>query len=801
MNLLSFELKKIFSSPVQRWICVILLLSSFFLTATASLQEKNESIPRAELDLLIEAYEQNPDAVMKYYAEREEVWQLYRDTIAHMTKEEAEQYPQPLLPDVYAISEKWTDDDLYTELFSIIEYRDNFQKDISALLLDAYGKYEAYLSAGTTNRAAIELQYQYLRHYSTIQQNVDLPLSRVVGWDTVMYGVFPDILCGLIILLLICPLFTLEKSVHFQSVQRVCRKGRKLTTLSKLLAAALCALGVTLFISVGTLATVAIADSLSDPSVPIQCIPAMKYCPWDMTVLQYWFFTLGLKLFAFSMLALIACGISAVSARAGQSLLLGMILWVGCGAGIFMPENSFWAQCNLLSLAGGASVGTRYRGYELLDLVCIGQLPMSFLLWGLVAILGVCLTFSHVRCFRPRSPRSIPSSKVPCSSSDDHRTAKHLSATRKQRCSIFSGEFRKICSSLFCVAVVIAFLLIEVASCIYHTLDKVSASDEEYRRYTTQYAGELTDENITFLITEKQEIDSILAQYEVMLTKAREGQITSQQWQEYVLRYAEAYKKHDAIDRVVERIGALSSVTSDKIPYLLYDTGWQRIFNQGADLVLILIVVFVSAVVFPLEYRKTSSGGSFAPLLRSTRRGRLPVLLSKCGMTAIISTTLTLISQITALLPLFMRDEWISPEAPLSSLALFVQSPDMTIGEYAIFCVIIRVVGMALLSIAICLISCIYRKELFSLLSVSVLLFLPHVLAPLGMEFSQYMDFLNFFACTPLLQIKNAAISVFIYYPISLILIAGALFFVCYRWSYRSNDVKSASFNMRKKGL
>ena len=251
----------------------------------------------------------------------------------------------------------------------------------------------------------------------------------------------------------------------------------------------------------------------------------------------------------------------------------------------------------------------------------------------------------------------------------------------------------------------------------------------------------------------------------------------------------------------MERIGALSSVTSDKIPYLLYDTGWQRIFNQGADLVLILIVVFVSAVVFPLEYRKTSSGGSFAPLLRSTRRGRLPVLLSKCGMTAIISTTLTLISQITALLPLFMRDEWISPEAPLSSLALFVQSPDMTIGEYAIFCVIIRVVGMALLSIAICLISCIYRKELFSLLSVSVLLFLPHVLAPLGMEFSQYMDFLNFFACTPLLQIKNAAISVFIYYPISLILIAGALFFVCYRWSYRSNDVKSASFNMRKKGL
>ncbi|MBQ7338246.1 MAG: hypothetical protein IJW40_07305 [Clostridia bacterium] len=329
MKLIGYELKKIFALPLQRGLCLILLAVSLALSAATVLQAAADRPPQRELDALLAAYEQDSATVMTQYAEREQVRQAYKDAIARMSAEEAAAYPEPSLPDLYATDEAWTDDDLYAVLLSMLDSRDRFGEEIQALLQDSYGKYQAYLSAGTINRAALELQYQYINHYRDIGERVSLPLSRVIGWDSAMLGVYPDLICGLIVLLLICPLFSLEKSENFYAMQRVCRRGRMQTVAAKLTAAALCAVAAVLVVALTTLAAVALTGGLSDPAAPVQLIDALRYCPWTMTVGQYYLLTLGLKLFAFVALAMLACAFSSLAARGGQSLFFGLLLWGG----------------------------------------------------------------------------------------------------------------------------------------------------------------------------------------------------------------------------------------------------------------------------------------------------------------------------------------------------------------------------------------------------------------------------------------------------------------------------------------
>ena len=357
---------------------------------------------------------------------------------------------------------------------------------------------------------------------------------------------------------------------------------------------------------------------------------------------------------------------------------------------------------------------------------------------------------------------------------------RHRALPSHRRRSIFGGEVYKLLSSRLCVLLLAAFILFEVGSCIGVGIEQVSGSETEYRRYTTLYAGEITEENAACLLMEKQEIDGIVNQYQAMLSAAREGAISAEEWQAYVLDYARAYERQGAITRVVARLGVLAANESGSVPWLLYDTGWQRLLNKDADLVLIALVVFLSSVIFPIEYRHTA-GGAIAPLVSSTKKGRLHVLFAKCGLAAVVALILTLLSQLCALLPLIWREEWILPSAPLSSLALFSVSPDMTIGAYVVLRMLLQLGSMVLFAVSVCLLSCLYRREAFTLLSVGALLLLLRVVALTGLRALRCLDFLNFWTLTPFLQIEGVGAGDVTLYLFTLCAITGALFYLATR--------------------
>ena len=785
MKLFFYELKKIFASPLTCLLCVLLLLLNVVLTAVSANNAVQASVPQKALDALILAYTQDEQAVLQEYEARQRVWEEYRDTIAKMTVEEAANYPPPVLPDIYATDERWTDEDVYQALFDLIEHCDTYQQDIASLLREAKAKYQAYLSDGTTNRAAILEQYRYLTLYHPLSEQVTLPLSAVHGWDVIFFSVFPDILCGVILLLLLSPLFTVERTENTYAVLRTTKRGRRTITLIKLASGLAIAVTAAVLVSVMTLLTVMVTSGVSDPTAPIQLLSKMKYCPWNMSLACFWLFSLGLKIVAFSALAMIVCGVSARASRAGQALLPGLVLWIGCAAGLFLPQQSFWSSCNLLSLANAYPVSTRYHGYKLFGLFCIDQLLACILLWVTIAVAcGVYLVWIRGQRY------NVVSHPTACVKQKRQRASVEYmcnDCTHKPRTgslSLLHGEFEKVVTSRSCMIVLSLFLLMKAGQCAYDCRGTVSQSEMEYRNYTTTYAGALTEETTRILIEEKQQIDQTLLRYETMLNMVREGTISQDVWQAYVLEYADAYRRADAATRVVERLSDLSLQTDGKTPWLLYDTGWQRIFQRSADIVLILAVVYLSSVIFPTEYRKRASGGAFFSLLTTTKRGRLSVVFAKCGTAAMLGGGLAALSQALLILPLFVRDEWILSSAPLSSLALVMQSPDMAIQEYLIVCCTVRIVSIMLLSVSVCLLSALFKREIFTLLSVNIVLFFPHILTILGMQKAAYIDFLGVYSCTPLLALKNMSIATLFGYIVVQMAFIAVMSCLVYRHLY-----------------
>lgn len=143
-------------------------------------------------------------------------------------------------------------------------------------------------------------------------------------------------------------------------------------------------------------------------------------------------------------------------------------------------------------------------------------------------------------------------------------------------------------------------------------------------------------------------------------------------------------------------------------------------------------------------------------------------------------TIFAMLSQLLLILPLLVRGEWISPMAPLSSLALFPHSPDVSIAAYLVWCCVLRIVSMILLAVAVCLTSALLKREIFTLLPVSLVLFFPHVLVALDMPKAAYVDFLSLYSCTPMLALHHARVAPIVLYLVLQAALCCVLFVAVY---------------------
>ena len=249
----------------------------------------------------------------------------------------------------------------------------------------------------------------------------------------------------------------------------------------------------------------------------------------------------------------------------------------------------------------------------------------------------------------------------------------------------------------------------------------------------------------------------MIAQYAKMQAGYRQGEITQAEYDAYMANYYAASDLDGFFDAIVERDRYLRKVEekSEITPSFVYDTGWNEIFGAESDLWLYFAILIVTAGIFSGEYQKTSSSGGFAPLLRTTVKGRKKTYHAK--LLLILTATLILTVTFSAVDLLVASAKYDLPllSASVTSLAGFMGLPEaLSIGQYLALYLVTKLFTALGLAVFVFALSALIHQTLPVLCIALGVTLLPHLLVSMGVPLTA-VDFQSYFAATPLWMAKD----------------------------------------------
>ena len=195
--------------------------------------------------------------------------------------------------------------------------------------------------------------------------------------------------------------------------------------------------------------------------------------------------------------------------------------------------------------------------------------------------------------------------------------------------------------------------------------------------------------------------------------------------------------------------------------WFVYDSGWQKMYAEDADLFLYAAILLLLTGSFAAEYASKSSSGSFAQLLRSTKNGRHKTFYAKLISSGMIAIILALLTGAVDTAIIVMGYDLPAMNAPLVSMQMFADvSGDITIGQYSAVFFIMRTVGALLMAMLVCALSELLARYIPVLGTAVILTLLPALCAYFGLAAAEQVNFLNLLAGTPLF-LQSAEMALF----------------------------------------
>ncbi|MBQ5355388.1 MAG: hypothetical protein IIU08_05915, partial [Clostridia bacterium] len=225
-------------------------------------------------------------------------------------------------------------------------------------------------------------------------------------------------------------------------------------------------------------------------------------------------------------------------------------------------------------------------------------------------------------------------------------------------------------------------------------------------------------------------------------------EISLPEYREYLSEYSSAEARSDLFRTIEAHEAYLAARDSG---WFLYDTGWRRLFSGDADLFLYTAILLLLTGSFAGEYVSRSSAGSFAQILRATKRGRDETFRAKLVSSGVIAVLLAVLSCGTDLFFIGKNYELPSPGAPVASLELFgAYGGDLSAAGYAVVYVLLRIAGALLMAMLVCALSELLARYLPVLGSAVALTLCPALFAAFGVRAAERVSFLSLLAGTPL---------------------------------------------------
>ena len=154
----------------------------------------------------------------------------------------------------------------------------------------------------------------------------------------------------------------------------------------------------------------------------------------------------------------------------------------------------------------------------------------------------------------------------------------------------------------------------------------------------------------------------------------------------------------------------LSHYTGRHIDEFALTDGWESLLSfDFSDLLILLLLILGVAAGFT---RETETGMEL--LLRSSRRGRWPMLLSKCGAAVLFAVLLTAAFSAVNFITYGVLCGFEGSGLPLYALESYQNTPyDGTIASFYLLCSTLKAVGFALCALWLLLLSVLSKKSLY----------------------------------------------------------------------------------------
>lgn len=333
--------------------------------------------------------------------------------------------------------------------------------------------------------------------------------------------------------------------------------------------------------------------------------------------------------------------------------------------------------------------------------------------------------------------------------------------SRSKSTVLFAEEGFKIFAQgkvLIMLAVVVCAAVLSVNNYRAPTFD---VDELVYRKYLRNMSGELTEDKSEYLEEQRAEFEGMsdmIAEYQAQYEA---GEITKATLQERITYIQQTLGMRmvgfERAENDVEYAQKNNTWLTDQIAAEAWFGNTEDDLSCG--LIFALIAIICLSPVFSIDY-----GRNVQNILRSTKRGRKPLVLSKLIWSAVIIVVLYICVYVPRHIELvsgYGVPEW---NAPIQSIQMFESfGGEMTILEAYIKIHALRMFALIMLAFINSLVSVKVRKQLIIILISTVLFALPVVLQQQGIDL-RYLTFNNIFmlssAFTEDMEIRKAIVNI-----------------------------------------
>lgn len=201
-----------------------------------------------------------------------------------------------------------------------------------------------------------------------------------------------------------------------------------------------------------------------------------------------------------------------------------------------------------------------------------------------------------------------------------------------RRSSLVAIEAKKsfFKSQLLLLCLVMLFVKIGY---VYKTAPKEDAHERYYRRLCMEMEGELTEEKQKRILDALAESQAIMEQSESMRNAAMNGMISSEEYSVYLRSLSTAEMEHGVYQRLQLQCSRIYQARQQGHEgYIVYDTGWQKLFDAPWDIILCCLLLFFFCGNYSVDYQS-----GFHRIAATSKRGMGALHRAKLVLALLVS--------------------------------------------------------------------------------------------------------------------------------------------------------------------